>query len=103
MIMDYLRRIAPALTCVDNIFTLALFLVKPFRERIFKLRERNQGLMCLLRSDMLRTYYKHRVDKKIRQHESENFEDEYLAYKALGGNSFVDKIHAEVLSWETVT
>ena len=101
--LEYLKKIAPALTCIVNIFTLAMFLVKPFRDRIFKIRERNQGLQCLLRSDMLRTYYKRRAEKKIRQHESENFEDEYQAYKALGGNSFIDKIHTEVLSWETVT
>ena len=74
-----------------------------FRDRIFKLRERNQGLKCLLRSDMLKTYYKRCDEKKIRQHELENFEDEYQAYKALGGNSFIDKIHNEVLSRKPVT
>lgn len=61
------------------------------------------GIRCQLRTEMLRTYYRHKDDKKIRQYEKENFEHNFNAYKALGGNSFIDDVHAEVKSWEVVS
>ncbi len=61
------------------------------------------GVKCLLRHNMMHTYYRHRETKQIRQYEMEDFEAEYKAYKALHGNSFVDKIHSEVMSWEVLT
>lgn len=60
------------------------------------------GMKCQLRSDMLRIYYEYKDEKKIRQHELENFVYLYKAYKALRGNSFIDKIYKEVMSWEVV-
>lgn len=62
-----------------------------------------EGTKCQLRSEMLRTYYHNKDDKKIRQYEYENFVYLYEAYKALKGNSFIDKIHEEVQSWEITT
>lgn len=59
-----------------------------------------EGQKCQLRSDMLRTYYKHKDEHKIRQYELENFVFMYKAYKALKGNSFIDIIHEEVIDWE---
>lgn len=61
------------------------------------------GTKCQLRSEMLRTYYHNREAKKIRQYEFENFVMLYEAYKALKGNSFIDKIYEEVESWEVVS
>ena len=61
------------------------------------------GQKCQLRSDMLRTYYHHRERETIRQYEYENFVMMYDAYKALGGNSFIDKIYKEVQTWEIVS
>lgn len=58
------------------------------------------GLKCLLRSEMLRIYYHHKETEKLRQYELENFVFLYKAYKALKGNSFIDKIYEEVMSWE---
>lgn len=58
------------------------------------------GLKCLLRSEMLRIYYNHKESEKIRQYELENFVFLYKAYKALKGNSFIDKIYKEVMEWE---
>ena len=60
------------------------------------------GQKCLLRSDMLTIYYNNRETQKIRQYEYENFVLLYEAYKALKGNSFIDKIYEEVHSWEIV-
>ena len=60
------------------------------------------GQRCLLRSDMLTIYYNNRETQKIRQYEYENFVLLYEAYKALRGNSFIDKIYEEVHSWEII-
>lgn len=61
------------------------------------------GMRCQLRSDMLHIYYANKDTKKIRQYELENFVYLYKAYKALKGNSFIDKIYEEVMKWEVVT
>lgn len=60
------------------------------------------GQKCLLRSDMLTIYYNNRETETIRQYEYENFVLLYEAYKALKGNSFIDKIYEEVHSWEII-
>lgn len=62
-----------------------------------------EGIRCQLRTDMLRTYYRHKDEKRIRQYEMENFTHNYAAYTALGGNSFIGQVHEEVSSWEIVT
>ena len=61
------------------------------------------GMKCQLRSEMLRTYYHNKDDKKIRQYEYENFVFLYESYKALKGNSFIDKIYKEVQTWEVIS
>lgn len=63
----------------------------------------SNGTKCQLRSEMLRIYYHNRETKIIRQYEYENFVLLYGAYKALKGNSFIDKIYTEVKSWEIVS
>lgn len=62
-----------------------------------------QGLKCLLRGEMMRTYYHNKDTEKIRQYELENFILLYKAYKAIKGNSFIDKIYEEVMKWEVIT
>lgn len=61
------------------------------------------GMKCQLRSDMLHIYYQYKDSKRIRQYELENFVYLYKAYKALRGNSFIDKIYKEVMTWEVIT
>lgn len=61
------------------------------------------GQKCQLRSEMLQIYYHNREKGIIRQYEYENFVYLYEAYKALKGNSFIDKIYEEVHSWEIVS
>ena len=61
------------------------------------------GTKCLLRSEMLRIYYRHRDTGEIRQYEYENFVYLYEVYKKLKGNSFIDKIYAEVKKWIIIT
>lgn len=67
------------------------------------LRKITEGQKCQLRSDMLSIYYHNRETKKIRQYEYENFVMLYEAYKALKGNSFIDKIYDEVKKWDVIT
>lgn len=70
---------------------------------IVSVRKIANGTRCQLRSEMLRIYYRHREDGKIRQYEYENFVMLYEAYKALKGNSFIDKIYGEVREWEVIS
>ena len=88
---------------LGSILSLLLLLAKPVRERLFGLSAIRDGQKCMLRADMLATYYKHREEKTIRQYEYENFLYEYKAYKALRGNSFIERIAREVAEWEIVT
>lgn len=70
---------------------------------IIWIRKIASGTRCQLRSDMLRIYYHNHEHGEIRQYEYENFVMLYEAYKALKGNSFIDKIYKEVQSWEIIT
>ena len=70
---------------------------------IISVKKIKNGLKCQLRTEMLQIYYHHRETKIIRQYEYENFVMLYEAYKALKGNSFIDKIYEEVHEWEIVT
>ena len=67
------------------------------------IRKIGNGTKCQLRSEMLRIYYHNRERQVIRQYEYENFIFLYEAYKALKGNSFIDKIYGEVKEWEVVS
>lgn len=70
---------------------------------IVSIRKISNGTRCQLRSEMLRIYYHCRESCRIRQYEYENFVMLYEAYKALKGNSFIDKIYREVQEFEVVT
>lgn len=93
-------RICSVLTII---FTFSALVFKPFREKFLGTKEIREGQKCLLRSEMLRIYYKNKDEEKIRQHEFENFIFCYKAYKGLGGNSFIDHIKEEIDSWNVVT
>lgn len=70
---------------------------------IVSVRKIASGTRCQLRSEMLRIYYNNRASAEIRQYELENFIMLYEAYKALKGNSFIDKIRDEVLDWKVIS
>ena len=67
------------------------------------IRKLTDALKCRLRHDMLHTYYRHREDRTIRQYELEDFLFLYRGYKALGDNSFIDRIKSEIDEWEVVS
>lgn len=64
-----------------------------------KIRE---GQRCLLRSEIVRIYYRHKDDRQLKEFEYLNLEQCYRAYKALGGNSFIDHIYAEMQEWDII-
>lgn len=70
---------------------------------IVTVRKVANGTKCQLRSEMLRIYYHNHTTEKIRQYEYENFVSLYEAYKALGGNSFIDKIYNEIKNWDVIS
>jgi hypothetical protein len=69
---------------------------------IINIRKVANGQRSLLRSEMLQIYYRNRESGIIHQYEYENFVSLYEAYKALKGNSFIDKIYSEVQNWEII-
>ena len=69
---------------------------------IVSIRKIADGQRSLLRSEMLQIYYRNRETGIIHQYEYENFVYLYEAYKALNGNSFIDKIYSEVKTWEVI-
>ena len=81
---------------IGNITIIFGFIV-PIIVRVSKI---TRGMRCQLRSEMLRIYYANRDTGEIHQYEYENFMYLYGAYKALKGNSFIDKIHREVQTWK---
>lgn len=81
--------IGGAIAAIVTLISVAVILIK--------------GLKCLMRSQMLHTYYRHKDTKQIRQYEMQNFLALYEAYKVMRGNSFIDEIHEEVTSWEIIT
>ena len=91
------------LTTIVTLIGEASVLVGIIVPVIINIRKISNGTKCQLRSEMLRIYYHNRERETIRQYEYENFVMLYEAYKALKGNSFIDKIYDEVKKWEIIT
>ena len=92
--MDFIQIISIIL----NVVALISLIIPLFNA----LKKIKAGERCQLRSQMLTIYYDNKESGKIRQYEFENFVRLYDAYKALGGNSFIDKINVEVTKWEII-
>ncbi len=93
MLVDYARDISAIMAC-------AALLLKPVREKLFGLEALKEGLRSLLRAELVRLYYRHHEDKQLKEYEYKNLTSCYAAYKALGGNSFIEHIHCEMQEWE---
>lgn len=101
--METLLLLAQISGAVTGIAACVCMIVRPVRDKLLGLNDVREGQKCLLRSELLHTYYKHREENTIRQYEYENFIFLYKAYKKMGGNSFIDKIYKEVQSWEVLS
>ena len=101
--MEHFMTIAEVAGGVATILGLIGFIWKIIRDQrtIRKEQEKiSEGQKCQLRTDMMRTYYKNRDARQLRQYEAENFVKMYQAYKAMGGNSFIDEIYNHVTQWD---
>ena len=67
-------------------------------------KQQDEALKCLLRTDILNMYFKHKDHKNetLTQWESENLHKLYESYCHLEGNSFVKDIVDRMNSWEIV-
>ena len=100
--MKALQIIAEHAGDICQIATCGALLIKPVREWLLGTEKIREGQRCLLRSEIVRIYYRHKEDKQLREYEFRNLEQCYKAYKALGGNSFIDHIYAEMQEWEII-
>jgi hypothetical protein len=98
-----LTAIVTFITEIGVLLGVVKWVAKKYKASTAKAELVGEGVKCLLRSDMLHIYYRHKDAEKIRQYEYENFIMLYDAYKALGGNSFIDKIYKEVQTWEVIS
>lgn len=87
---------------ICSIATCAALIIKPVREWIMGTKGIREGQRCLLRSEIVRVYYRHHDDRQLKEYEFKNMDQCYKAYKALKGNSFVDKIHSEMEEWDII-
>ena len=87
---------------ICSLATCAALLVRPLRERIMGTKDIREGQRCLLRAEIVRIYYRHHDDRKLREYEFKNMKQCYDAYKALGGNSFVDRLYEEMREWAII-
>ena len=100
--MDALQIIADHAGDICQIATCGALLIKPIREWLLGTEKIREGQRCLLRAEIVRLYYRHKDDRQLREYEFRNLEQCYRAYKALGGNSFIDHIYAEMQEWEII-
>lgn len=81
----------------------AALIAGPVRKAVKRKRARKQGDLAILRAHMLSIYYACRETKEVRQYELENFIEFYEAYSGQGGNSFMKKVHDEVITYDVIT
>lgn len=100
--MGYLKIISEHAGDICAVLTCAAMLIKPVREWLMGTEAIREGQRCLLRAEIVRIYYRHLADRQLREYEFKNMQQCYEAYKAMNGNSFIDRIHAEMLEWDII-
>ena len=99
--IDRLHRPCSEITVI--LAALAM-LIKPIRNKLLGLDKLTDALKCQLRHDMLHTYYRHREGQHHPTVRAGEFSLSSTAgYKALGGNSFIDRIKSEIDEWEVIS
>lgn len=96
--MGYIKTAAEIVAILGFLGSAVAFVAKFFKDQ----KKFREGQKCLLRAEMLKIYYRNKDQKKIRQFELQNFLLMYQAYKAMGGNSFIDEVYEAVTSWEII-
>lgn len=101
--MDHLATIAQVAGYLATIAGFIALVVKNFKDQQQVRKEQEKirdGQKCQLRAYMLQVYHDNKEKRSLRQYEAENFVMMYRAYKAMGGNSFIDEIYEHVTKWE---
>lgn len=101
--LEAIKTIGQIAGSITGVAAALVLLIKPLREWVLGTKAIRDGQKCLLRHNMLHTYYKNRELRTIRQYEYEDFIYQYKAYKAQKGNSFIDKIYDEIKEWEVIS
>lgn len=97
---ELLREIADHAGDIVQIATCVALLFKPVRERILGIKDSREGQRCLLRDAIMRIYKDHKETREFSEYDYRHLDHCYKAYKKLGGNSFIDHIHAEMQEWD---
>ena len=63
-------------------------------------KARTEGIKCLLRAGIVNQYYEYHDKQCIPFYKKEAIAKEYEAYKALGGNSFIEDMINEINTWQ---
>ncbi len=100
--MDWFILLVEIAAGITTLTAAALLFIKPLKKRATEVQAEREAWKCLLRSKMLDVYYKNLENESLRQYELENFLYMFRAYKAMGGNSFIDQVHKEVMTWRVV-
>lgn len=58
------------------------------------------AIQSLLRSEMVKVYYKYQKEKKLPYYTKVAWYEDYEAYTKLGGNSFIQNLKKEIDDWE---
>ncbi len=98
--MEELKILGTYAGAICQIVTCAMLLVRPIREWLMGTEEVREGQRCLLRSEILRIYYRNLGSRRLQEYEYQNLEKCFDAYKALRGNSFIDRIYEQMKEWE---
>ena len=58
------------------------------------------AIQSLLRSEMVKVYYRYREDKRLPYYTKVAWYEDYEAYTKLGGNSFIRDLKKDIDNWE---
>jgi hypothetical protein len=94
--MDYINELSKVIGSITAIIGALVAVYKMYGEW----KKARDGQLCLLRNELLKIYYKYKETEELPQYEAQNFIMMYEAYKARGGNSFIDEVHDHVIKWE---
>ena len=50
----------------------------------------------------MQVYFKNRKDKTLTLHEKEALDQYFIDYKAIKGNSYIDKYYNRMLKWQVI-
>ena len=100
---EVISMILQILSLFTSFCAAAAIIVKPIREKLFDTKRTREGQKCLLRAEMLHIFYEAKDNgNKVRQYKYENFVLLYAAYKAEGGNTFIDDINDKMKKMEVI-